>query len=145
MHDYPDICKACGGRCCQGMPGIAFPEDFGLPATEALKAAFASGQWAIDWWEGDPRPDQHQYCQVYFVRPAVKGKEGQLRDPSWGGACTFLTISGCSLEPEKRPRQCRELEPDMTFKCDSHGYGKREAALAWVPYYDILDSIGRSE
>lgn len=60
----PEICAACGGACCRRAPGIAHPEDFGAPDRADLRrrveAALASGRWAVDWWEGDPRPAPHR-------------------------------------------------------------------------------------
>ena len=130
----PDICGPCGGRCCKGMPGAALPEDFGLPSTDRLVEALRSQQWAVDWWEGDPRPGRDGCDRAYFLRPATKGATRWPLDPSWGGACVFLGDGGCTLEHEARPAGCRALEPRWDGKCWSHAADKREAAVAWLPY-----------
>ena len=111
----PDICGPCGGQCCLKVPGANWPQDFGLPRIKKqLREALDSGRYAIDWWEGDPRHDYHDDDEMgcaYFVRPAVKGMEGVLRDPTWGGPCTFLEEGvGCVLDPKQRPRACRWLD-----------------------------------
>lgn len=134
------ICSACGGACCKHLPGAAFPGDFGLPDETALRETIASGQWAIDWWEGDVRPggDLGRTC---FVRPAVDGVH-PLFDPSWGGFCTFLGPGGCILAAGDRPAGCRYLEPIEGGHCNSHGHSKEDAAIAWLPYQDLLESFG---
>lgn len=146
MLENPEICSLCKGKCCKELPGCCFPEDFGEPLEEKAKIALASGKYAIDWWEGDPRENQEELSAAMFIRPAIKGKEGILADPSWGGECTFLTKMGCSLPADSRPTGCKTLEPkrinDKTLKCVGHpGSDKREAAIAWIPYQEFLSQI----
>ena len=97
------------------MPGIAHPSQFGLPKTEKLVASLASGLWAIDWWEGDPRAEgveeKGSIRCGWYVRPSTMGNEGRLYDPSWGGRCVFHTDTGCSLAREQMPWSCLTLKP----------------------------------
>jgi len=114
------------------------PADFGLPDDkETIKKALLSGRWAIDWWEGIE-------TEEYFVRPATKGMEGKMEDPSWGGECTFLTPTGCALSCQERPWACRVLEPRKDG-CITHGLGgtntKEDAAHEWAPYQELLEDI----
>lgn len=141
----PEVCGPCGGKCCLNAPGAAFPKDFGLPRVKGrLRAALASGRWAIDWWEGDPRDDvlysdDGYVDRGYFVRPATADRVGQLHDPSWGGRCVFLDPDGCTLEPGDRPSGCRHLEPrEGGQHCDKHDHSKLDAAIAWLPYHNLL-------
>ena len=139
MYDDMNTCRDWGGKCCKRAPGCAFPEDFGLPNIERLNAALASGRWAIDWWEGDPRDGINELDQAFFIRPAIKGYEGQRYHASWGGDCTFLGTNGCELASEKRPRQCRQLEPKPNSNCVLHGDSdKQSAAISWLKYADAL-------
>lgn len=140
MYDDKKTCSACGGRCCKTMPGCAYPEDFGQ-ALEKLDSALASGRWAIDWWEGDPRPGKDEMSKAYFVRPAVKGHEGRIYHGAWGGECTFLGPYGCELASDERPRECRHLEPLPEGVCEMHGdCGKQSAAIAWIPHAEALET-----
>lgn len=143
-------CGPCGGKCCKSMPGIATPEDFGAPDRDVmqsrLREALSSGRWAIDWWEGDPRPDSHALDAAYFVRPATWDKRGTLYDPSWGGRCTFLGVKGCELEYDARPRNCRALIPRPGTSCvetdeDGGRVNKDRYAIAWIPYIGLLLSV----
>jgi Fe-S-cluster containining protein len=148
------ICGPCGGKCCKGMPGIFSPEDLGAPNRAAMRERITgmlrTGSYAIDWWDGDPRPgkdydDADYLSSVEFVRPAVKGHEGVLRHPSWGGACTFLGPTGCAHTFENRPSNCRELVPNPKGPKGSckmpEGLDKQAYVLMWLPYADLLDEI----
>lgn len=140
MFENKELCSKCGGKCCKNMPGAAYPEDFGND-TQAIKKAIKSGKWAIDWWEGDPGDGKPE--EAYFVRPAIKGIK-EIYHPAWGGECVFLTKKGCSLHPEKRPKNCRLVEPAPDGFCKTHkNVGKQDAALQWRPFYELLNSFGR--
>jgi Fe-S-cluster containining protein len=150
MNGYENktLCAECGGVCCKALPGGTFPEDFGMPDEARLQAALASGRYAIDWWEGDVTGGERG--QTYFVRPAVKGSEGELRDPAWGGTCTFFIHgTGCELAFSDRPYECRFLEPmplvDGRPKCRmDYPCGvpcKKASAIAWVPYQYLLEAL----
>ena len=124
------LCQECGGGCCKRLPGIAFPDDFTKPLLETLIKLFKSGKWVIDWWEADE--------PGYFIRPAIKNCS-KLFDPAWRGECIFLTPTGCELSPEKRPIQCRMLEPKADpERCISHAGEKWEAKKAWESYIPII-------
>lgn len=140
-YEDKEICAACGGKCCKTLGGAAFPEDilrlFGEPLEAAVSKALASGDWVIDWWEGDPREGINEIDRGYYVRPRSEGDDG-LFCPSWGGRCLLLTPNGCRLPLHLRPITCRALEPVADGKCILHAGGKREAALAWLGYHSIL-------
>lgn len=130
------ICKQCGGACCKRLPGGCLPEDFGEPLFENLIKAFKTG-YAIDWWEGDPTGKDKVACG-YFVRPKIKGVD-RLYDPSWGGECIFfIEGKGCTLLPDKRPAECRMLEPKKDGNCIKHEVEKRTVAIAWLPFHKII-------
>lgn len=116
-------CAECGGDCCKRMPGCC-------DVSDNWESMLLSGKYCIDWWEGDVF-DGDRDCS-YFIRPCTSGDEGKLLDPSWGGRCTFLTSTGCSLEHDQRPKECRDLDPNKG--CISE-WGKEESAKAW---YEIL-------
>lgn len=134
------ICSKCNGNCCKKMPGIYYPEDFNIQKDFSnLETAINSSKIAIDWWEGDPREELDELNLVYYVRPATKDKEGVLFDPSWGGECIFLTSTGCQLNENARPLNCRKLEPVENGTCILHdNISKRNAAIAWLPYQKKL-------
>lgn len=141
---YPEnrkICQECKGRCCKNIPGIVSPKDLKLPKTYLLKKYIISGKYTIDYWIGDPRTNKNELEQVYFIRPSVKGKEGEIPNASWGGECTFLTVKGCILKINKRPLQCQMLKPHK-YKCIIiNKYSKKNLIIQWIPYQNIIQNL----
>ena len=99
------ICAECGGECCKHIPGLCHPKDF-KDFDADLETALRSGDYQIDWWEGDP--------DIYYVRPTVVDAIGKLFHGSWGAACTLLTDNGCRLVWSDRPFACRAIVPSAT-------------------------------
>ena len=153
MHDAPGLCAMCGGKCCKQMSGSMTPGDVMklFPAqglVKSLKLAFESGDYVIDWWEGDPRglsyDDPGYLSRAEYVRPRVDTDRSRLHNPGWSGRCVFLAAVGCRLEPDDRPAQCRLLEPQPDDGCIMHNPGsKRSIAIMWVPHQNDLFRAAR--
>ena len=45
-----ELCKRCGGKCCQNTPGHYLPSDFGCVRKEAVEG-LSSGTMVIDFAE----------------------------------------------------------------------------------------------
>jgi hypothetical protein len=133
------ICRKCKGKCCKELPGSAIPSDFEPDIENNLIVALKTGKWAIDWWEGDPT-GKGILDLAYFIRPAVVGKEGVIKDPSWGGICVFLKSNGCALKKSKRPTCCKSVEPKKDGKCIAH-LDKKAAAILWLPFNEMIEKI----
>lgn len=88
------------------------------------------------------RDDAGYVDQGFYVRPATKGDEGRTYHASWGGECTFLKETGCSLSHNERPLECRTLEPKYPLRCEQH-HGKHATAIAWLPYHTLLEELVR--
>lgn len=146
MTENKRICAKCGGKCCKDMPGAAFPEDFNFPEEkDKLIMALKNGNWCIDWWVGDPReniPEENEVDRAYFVRPSIVGYRGKLFDPTWGGRCIFLTSTGCALNLNERPLNCKMLKPKRNKECKvDEKYRERGAATEWLKYSNELEEI----
>lgn len=145
VYDFqrPDLCGSCKDRCCDLLPGETHPVDWGAPdqvrMKERLLVALRSGEWALDYWEGNVK--KGQTTTSYYVRPATKDKKGKLIDPSWGGTCILLGEQGCGLAHDDRPTACRSLEPKENRPCKSHTKGKEEAAILWLEHKDLLAEV----
>lgn len=164
----PSMCSQCGGRCCQRLPGNYHAADFGSTEDEVkanVLKALKTGRVCIDWYESMPEvklKDDHDGYEYhgpgYFLRPAIKGSEGQLSDPTWGGECTFLGPNGCEHQFKDRPVDCRSLSFDKVVDWDEDnrpmphcsqkhtGEGQKNnpkyiAALTWLPYWDFLNGL----
>jgi len=146
-YQRPDICTKCGGTCCKQYPGTMSPEDVlkvgkSDDMAEAVAAVLATGDYAIDWWEGDPRDGHNELDRGYFLRPRVMD-DRRVFSPTWGGSCVFLTPDvGCRLPALARPTGCRQLEPQPDNNCIAHDGGKHICALSWLPYYAIIEEQG---
>jgi len=136
-----NICKQCGGSCCKFMGCHFSPEDFQELSFESLKNEINKGHISIDWWEGDPRPDGDLH-EVYYLR--MRNRQCDIVDASWGGRpCVMLSKDGCSLPFEKRPKGGRLLIPKENFNCNETDYSKKQCALDWIKYQDILRKLYR--
>jgi Fe-S-cluster containining protein len=150
-NERPDLCAECGGQCCRTRPGIEAPDRF-LAApdpADALATALASGDWVlaehvgVPWVDGvEPPPDQRRRL-IRYPRPATLAEQGQGGAPlDQPAPCAFLGSAGCRLPFESRPRMCQALAPSPGFECES-GWGRREAALAWLPHQELVDAATR--
>jgi hypothetical protein len=142
MEGYENkiICSHCQGACCKRMPAPAMPEDFNGANLNSLIEAFKSGKWAIDWLDraGLDEPTEDTRDKAYFIRPRIK-EQLELFDISKKGECIFLTEIGCELALAKRPEGCRMLEPIESDKCLQHGPGVVIAAMAWMPFNEVIE------
>lgn len=143
------LCNNCGS-CCKKYAGIVFPEQ--LPDINAVVLASKLKEgYCFDRYytilDDDTNFQEAQDEFVYFMRPQHKGKENRKSDDGlWGGECVFLTDTGCKLTFDERPRQCQILVPSQNRICSLGipGYRKRDAALAWLPYQNVIRKIVRS-
>ncbi|RKD25935.1 hypothetical protein BEP19_03135 [Ammoniphilus oxalaticus] len=145
--NYTDeqLCATCQGACCKYYAGSALPSDFESISVTALTEKFASGEWAVDIWDGDPREGMSIFDEAYFIRPAHTNAIGKVFDFSTGGECVHLTQMGCRLTSEQRPAGCRLLKPGIDA-CIPLGATSQDAAVAWLPYTrDILEAAKRAE
>lgn len=132
-------CKSCTARCCVTLPGAALPGDLEEePSIEFFRKLVVSGDWAVDWWEGDVVKGG-ELPQCYYWRPAIQGVE-RVFHGAWGGRCSWLTPTGCKEPWEKRPAECRNLIAKDEGCCE-HTNGKEMAALEWRPYQDLFEAL----
>ena len=138
MNEDLELCKKCGGKCCQQYPCHYSPDDFVDLSYDGLKAEIEKGYISIDWWEGDADSTLNEFDKTYFLR--VKTAWGCVTDPSWGGQCILWDKeNGCPLDFEHRPKGGRMLIPDLS-DC-KQAYLKLQCALDWRSYYPVLHKL----
>jgi hypothetical protein len=140
MYENPTICTTCQGICCKYYPGFYHPSQLGNTHQEIKKTLISmikTGNFSIDRWEGDPRPDGH-LDHVLMLRPRGRNKpviHYPFFEPTF---CIFLDLIGCILQPPDRPMQCQQLEPTRDHQCIEHNKigdtAKHEAALLWATH-----------
>jgi len=141
------VCRTCGGECCFTRPGIEAPGRF-LAAPDparALASALSSGDWVllphvgVPWVNGEPPPPEDRYRIIRYPRPATIAERatGSVFAGGERSPCVFLGPGGCRLGFEERPRMCQSLEPSAIGDCESP-WDQRSAALAWLPFQDLV-------
>lgn len=141
-NNESDLCATCG-KCCQEHAGFLWPQDVRPLDFVTVFDLLSTGRYVIDWWEGDPRPEGELGC-IYMIRPSHVGVAAML-DPSWGGACTFLTSTGCELAFDERPTECKALLPVSVSEGGCHFVaeydGKEAVAIAWAGHQELMQQV----
>lgn len=140
-NENREICSKCGGRCCKSSGCELSPEDIkGGVTKENIMLLLNTGNYSIDWWEGNPF-DENDYSisHSFFLR--TRCRDSEIVDPIlYPKPCILLEEGkGCKLAFEERPKAGRALEP-REGRCISH-YGKQQASQDWYKYNDILREI----
>ena len=149
-----ELCEGCG-ECCRALPGSYYPSDLRVISVGAIVEGIVDGRWVIDSWVGDPRSSVAidsgggmRHALAYFLRPRTVDEIDGDTEPyseSWGGTCANLGVDGCALSWVDRPQDCRSLRPcghvddDCVYPLLGKMAPKRAAALAWLPYWLILE------
>lgn len=146
-----EICKQCGGECCQSCGCIFHPSQFKEITEVSLLQILKTRIVSIDWWEGDPRESDPNFDGEfvkygYFLRMRNVGKG--ILDGSWcGNPCIIWSPErGCQLDFKHRPLQGVHLIPGLDdCKIDDHKYTKHGLSLAWIEYNSIFESLPLNE
>ena len=142
-NEDKSICLACTNNktCCETMGCHLSPKDLKEGVNfKSLKSLLSSGNYAVDWWEGDvmgeDRRGQSHYLRARNVRESAYCG-------SWGGVCVLLTDQGCSLSFSERPFGGKAVIPSKSGECPTI-YSKEQSAKDWYQYNDlILDVVNR--
>ena len=136
------ICSACGGTCCKHYAGCVYPDQFPNITKELLTDLILDG-YCFDCWKGNPTDaPEYENKTAYFLRPKHKDRPYDIMDRSWGGECSFLINDRCKLPFDKRPLMCQALKPKEGKECKCpDDIGKRTAAIAWLPYNELIEEI----
>lgn len=149
------ICATCKRCCCAHMGCEISPEDVirwkGEITQDTITQLLDTGYISLDWWDGDPRERGVGDCDLYpEISPVYNGFYLRMRhvnalaiDPSFDGVCKALGPTGCLLTWDQRPTGGKMLEPNVDNPgrgCTST-WGKQEAAIAWLPYHEILSNV----
>lgn len=158
------LCQKCGGECCKTMGCHFAPSDFEEISLEYLSKKIDEGYISIDWWDGDPRPDEvieelppeeilerAPYLRMRNLVPDTSHPNNDFTtvplvlapvvDPGVSGICCLLTHTGCPLSYDDRPKGGRMLIPDIDMGCNRNLYPKRQCAIEWIQYIDILEAL----
>lgn len=139
----PEICKACGGECCQRCGCNFSPDDFKEISLEFLRQEMEKGYISIDYVDGEMILENFG---IYILRTRNQGKPivdlGYQRTP-----CILWTKeNGCKLDYERRPSGGRLLIPSekkrrglfgIERQCYSY-YTTHHCCYEWKPHQRVL-------
>lgn len=126
------LCQACGGRCCQGSPGLwVDPERF--------FACFFPGQ----------RPTLEQLRARLHELGMVLWEKGGVPMPApraLAGGCAFLGADGCRFPVAERPCQCLAMVPNQATLEQAEGclcpvpeaFSRDAARRRWQSYWQTV-------
>ncbi|MDY0267707.1 hypothetical protein [Trichloromonas sp.] len=128
------LCRQCGGRCCQGHPGVwTDPQRF--------FTIFATNQ----------NPTAQELSKILKENRLVLRNLGGILVPApreTEQGCAELGPKGCSFPPEKRPCQCLGLIPELETLLDDMihcrlppEYGSGTAREKWRPWQELLCKV----
>lgn len=161
FNENREACSKCGGQCCIRFPCDVYPQDVkkwfksDTITKEMIIKLLDTKLFQLDWWEGDVRPDAFDYTDEQIeaaggIQPSTYYIHARVYDNaavqgSYGGRCRFFELEkGCMLPWEVRPTGGKALIPPESGdprECSNTIIEKAHCALAWSPYYDILDDI----
>jgi len=124
----PQMCRQCGGRCCQGHPGVwVDPHRFSRLFFDGIALTIPM----LD----EELPKRGLVLRDFLGVPVpapMRNEEG----------CTFLSADGCRFTEEERPCQCLALVPSIDTLMDGEmnctmpsTFGSGTARDLWNAYW----------
>lgn len=146
VYNY-NMCRLCGGRCCQREAGAYSPDDFPQVITKVfVNNLLRSNVATIDWWQEDTR-------RIFYLRPRHVKENNYIADKDNSnnkGPCKYWNSeTGCILSNELKPMQCRLLEPNYFHETQlelctvppEYNADKKGMAFKWIAYQNILSVL----
>lgn len=141
-----EICKKCGGECCQRCGCNYSPDDFEEISFEYLKQQLEKGYISVEYIDGEIIYDSFG---VYILRTRNQG--APVIDFTYHRTpCILWTESeGCKLDYEHRPSGGKLLIPSeekrqglfgVNRNCYSH-YSLRNCCFEWKPHQKIIRQL----
>ena len=132
----PDMCKKCGGKCCNQCGCAFLPEDLQMCFSNLFEKIF-SREITIDKLEYLENAYNKLDKPVYYLR--VANVNESCVEFNGMGKCIFLTENGCKLTYENRPAGGRLLVPFWSG-C-YYLYTNKEFIDKWIPYQKLLKDL----
>ena len=133
-----EICRKCGGNCCQKSGCDYVPEDFPEISLNYLLSKLEEGYISIVSAQDFKTLPNGQIVNTPFLYLRARNKNRPIVDLlSLKTMCASLTENGCIFTYEKRPTGGKNLTPDENGNC----YPKEnpvELIKRWERYQKIL-------
>lgn len=168
-NETSELCAKCKNCCCTSYPCELVPSDvtdkFGFTLDyNGIVQMLKTGLFTIDYYWADPlmdKKDRKIFGKKYadavgkrclFIRMRSIDDSSPIANfNDNGGSCVLLTPKGCLMSFEKRPFNAQVLDPktcslSVSERIDAgifDGFTKRELAILWLKYEDILNSVAK--
>ena len=130
----PQMCAACGGRCCKTCGCSYFPSQL-----EMTKKAIKEKEGITIAKIRSIAMFQNLKTPILFIRTSNIG-EGLLESKPLG-QCKFLTPKGCSFSYEERPLGGTLIVPFQGLGGCYSLYSVEEFIKMWQPHQQLLQEI----
>jgi hypothetical protein len=128
------LCRQCGGRCCQGHPGV-----------------WSDPQRFFALYAGAAVPSVTQFSDLLQTHQLTLRNLGGILIPAprtTEQGCAAQTVNGCAFSIDRRPCQCLALTPDLETLIDDQihctlppQYGSGTARESWRPLQGLLTQV----
>ena len=148
--EKPEICKNCGGSCCNRAPCHWGPDDIEDLSFEGLKKLLKEKQYISVLrfpgcvCESCLRTVDYSGMYYYILRTRTRGTGIAAVATRIGkeDKCMLLTPEGCNISFNERPMGARLLIPQSEGKC-KHLYDLDDCIHDWQDYQDVLRKVFR--
>lgn len=142
------VCKECGGICCNAAPCHWSPEDIEDLSYEGLKKFLREKKYIsivripADSCDSCFRTFEHEGFFYYFLRTRTRGTgiAAVATRIKRKDKCMLLTEKGCKISFNERPMGARFLIPQSGKKCRQL-YDLDDCFYDWKDYQDVLRKL----
>lgn len=146
--ENPEVCKECGGVCCQRAPCHWSPKDIEDLSYRGLKKLLREKQYISvlrfpgSVCESCLKEVEHTGLYYYILRTRTRstGIAAVAKKMDEDDKCMLLTPDGCSISFKERPMGARLLIPERNRKC-RHLYDLDDCIYDWKDHQDVLRKL----
>jgi len=135
-----ELCKKCGGHCCQMGGCEYFVSDFTDLSFKALDSILKEGRVCISAIPQFGIVNRKIICTPFLTLRARNIGRDIIDLLSFETQCASLTKDGCFYDFEHRPSGGKHLIPRPNKKC-SIDYDPKEKMKEWMPYQNALRKL----
>ena len=146
--EKPEVCKECGGICCQRAPCHWSPKDIPDLSYKALKKLLRKKKYISVYrfpsgiCESCLKEVKHEGDYYYILRTRSKktGIAAIATEVPKDDQCMLLTPKGCKISFKERPMGARLLIPEKDRKC-RHLYDLDDCVYDWQYHQKVLERL----
>lgn len=146
--ENPEVCKECGGACCQRAPCHWSPKDISDLTYKALKKMLKKKKYISVYrfpssiCESCLKEVKHEGDYYYILRTRTQktGIAAIATEMPSDDQCMLLKPDGCKISFKERPMGARLLIPEKDRKC-RHLYDLDDCVSDWQYHQKVLEKL----